>query len=260
MPVELAALKSIRVLAATAIAMVLSACISQGRDSATPAVVDRPIAPATNTTIALLGATGMVGGFILQEALAQGYTVRALARTPEKLRTLQNRITIVQGDARDASAIDTLLQGSDIVISALGPVKADGDAAKTISTVATGHILQAMPTHNIDRYIVVTGAAVNIPGDDRNFTGWLLQKMASITLRTTLRDKQAEYQLLADSSARWTLVRCPVIKDQPFAYRAHASLDTPSGLFLRAGELAQFIIEQIGAQEFVGKGPFLASQ
>ena len=240
--------------------LVLSACLSQDRQTGSVPAVDSGIASEKNITIAVLGATGMVGGFILQEALAQGYDIRALARTPKKLDTLKGRITIVQGDARDPSAIAALLRGSNIVISALGPVKADGDAAKMISTTATGHIIQFMPEYNIKRYIVVSGAAVIMPGDDRNLTGWLIQKMASITLHDTLKDKQAEYQLLADSSVAWTLVRCPLIEAEPFKHKPRASLDTPTSFSLRAGELARFIVEQIDSEEFIRKGPFLDSQ
>lgn len=39
--------------------------------------------------IALLGATGAVGGHFLNKALAAGYEVKALVRTPEKLRKIQ---------------------------------------------------------------------------------------------------------------------------------------------------------------------------
>lgn len=202
----------------------------------------------------------MVGQFILQEALAQGYDIRALARTPRKLDTFKEQITIVQGDARDRSAIEAVLQGSDIVISALGPVKADGEAAKMISTTASGHIVQLMPEHNIRRYILVSGAAVVIPGDDRNLTGWLMQKMASITLHAILKDKQAEYQLLADSSVQWTLVRCPLLEAEPFQHEPRASLNTPTSFNLRAGELARFMLQQINSEEFVRKAPFLESR
>lgn len=218
------------------------------------------IAEKKELTIALLGATGMVGGFVLAEALAQGYDVRALARTPQKLKALKNQITIIPGDARDPVAIDALLSGSDVVVSALGPVKADGKAALMISTRASGNIIQSMVQHNIQRYIVVSGAAVSVPGDDRNITGWLVQKLAALTLHDTLRDKQAEYQLLADSSVQWTLVRCPFIDPQPFEQNATVSLATPSSFRLRAGELARFIVEQLDSEAFIGQAPFLSSE
>ncbi|MDP6673949.1 MAG: NAD(P)H-binding protein [Gammaproteobacteria bacterium] len=240
--------------------MLLSACVSIDRQPASLPDVDSSIVPRKNITIAMLGATGMAGGFIVQEALAQGYDIRALARTPQKLYALKDQITIVEGDARDHSTIDMLLQGSNIVISALGPTKADGDASKTISTTATGHIIQLMPAHNINRYILVSGAAVDVSGDERNLTGWLIQKMAFLALHDTVKDKQAEYQLLADSYIQWTLVRCPLIKDKPFKHQPKTSLVTPSSFSLRAGELAHFMIEQINSGEFIKKAPFLESQ
>ena len=117
-----------------------------------------------------------------------------------------------------------------------------------------------MSAHNIKRYIVVSGAAVMMPGDDRNLTGWLMQKVVSVTLPDTLKDKQAEYQLLANSEIQWTLVRCPLIAAEPFEQRPRASLDTPTSFHLRAGELAFFLIEQIDSEEFIRKGPFLESR
>lgn len=247
----------IKLVASIACTALLFAC------SATPVqkepAVAVSIAEKKEITIALLGATGMVGGFVLAEALDQGYDIRALARIPHKLNALKTRITIIQGDARDPVAIDTLLNGSDVVVSALGPVKADGEDARMISTTASGHILRSMQQHGLQRYIVVSGAAVRVPGDQRNFTGWLVKKTAALTLGDTLRDKQAEYKLLADSSVQWTLVRCPLIDPEPFEQDASTSLATPSSFHLRAGELARFIVEQISSDDFIQKAPFLNS-
>ena len=72
----------------------------------------------------------MVGGYLLEAALQRGYRVRALARNPAKLAPFSSRITIITGDARDPAVVRELVQGSDVVISALGPVKADGDASR----------------------------------------------------------------------------------------------------------------------------------
>ena len=240
-------------------AFVLSACVSHDRQTSPLPAVDGGAAPKKNVTIALLGATGLVGGFILDRALAQGYDIRALARTPQKLERYEGRITIVKGDALDAAAIEALLQGSHIVISALGPVKADGEAAKMLNSSVTAELIELMPKYNIARYILVSGAAVVMPGDERNFTGWLMRQLVYLGLHSELEDKQAEYQLLADSSLRWTLVRCPIIEDQPFEESPRVSLETPTSFTLRAGELAAFVVDQIDSEEFVEQGPFLNS-
>jgi putative NADH-flavin reductase len=211
-------------------------------------------------TVALLGASGMVGGYLLREALARGYTVRALARTPAKLDAFASQIIIVQGDARDPAAIKALVRGADVVISALGPVAADGDAARYINTDTTRAVLLAMQSENIAQYLVVSGAAVVMPGDERDLLGWWIRSLAQIGLSDELQDKQAEYELLAKSSVDWMLVRCPLIDAQAFRWPPLVSLETPPAFRVRAGEVAHFMLDQIDERQFVRKGPFLGSR
>jgi putative NADH-flavin reductase len=216
--------------------------------------------PDRDITIALIGATGMAGRYILQRALAEGYPVKVLARTPAKLEDLAPRIDIVQGDARDPDAIVRLLSGSDVVITALGPVKADGAAAQMISTTATGHVISALEDSDVTRYIVVSGAAVVVPGDERNLTGWWMRQLVKLRLGSVLADKQAEYQLLETSDVDWTLVRCPLIDSEPYENAPRVSLLTPSSFHLRAGELADFIIRELDAPAYLRQAPFLYSE
>jgi putative NADH-flavin reductase len=193
-------------------------------------------------------------------ALARGHTVRALARNPAKLSAYGDRVTVIQGDARDPAVIIELLRGSDVVISALGPVRADGDAARFVSTDATDTVLRAMTTTGVSRYLVVSGAAVVMPGDERDLLGWWVRMLVQLGLRDTLRDKQAEYERLAASGVDWTLVRCPLIDPVDFRYAPLASTSTPPAFRLRAGELARFMIGQIDDTGFVRQGPFLGSR
>jgi hypothetical protein len=194
--------RALQLMVTSVCACLLLACASPGPlppPTAAPAPKGEVYA---HHTVALLGASGMVGEYLLREALAREYTVRVLARTPAKLAEFAGRITIIQGDARDPAAIAQLVQGSDVVISALGPVKSDGEAARFINTTATGNVLQAMQGKPISQYMVVSGAAVVMPGDERDLLGWWIRTLAQVGLRDELQDKQAEYELLAGSSGR----------------------------------------------------------
>lgn len=246
---------------AACLALLLMAACSSIPDQPKPQAQTEQITHSEkDITVALLGGTGMTGGFILRDLLAHGYKVRALARTPQKLDAVRSQITIVKGDATNPDAIQELLMSSDIIVSAIGPVKGDGLIAKTISTNTTKNIIEAMPIFSIERYIVVSGAAVTVPGDSRNMTGWLVQKSATLALRDTLKDKQAEYQLLAASDINWTLVRCPVISAKPFRKPAIESLTSPSAFSLRAGELSRFVVELVESEKFIRQAPFLNSR
>ena len=239
--------------------ILLVGCVSPQTKLGVEDIAQASLPPERDKTIALIGATGMTGRYVLQRALAEGYPVKVLARTPAKLEGLTPRVTIVEGDARDPDAIGKLLSGSDVVISALGPVKADGAAAQMISTSATGHVLNAMQDLDISRYIVVSGAAVVVPGDERNLTGWWMRQLVKLRLGSVLADKQAEYQLLASSDIDWTLVRCPLIDSAPYKNPPRASLLTPSSFHLVAAELADFIIREVEEPSYLRQAPFVYS-
>jgi uncharacterized protein YbjT (DUF2867 family) len=252
--------RALRSVCAIAYACLLLACASS---ESLPVAESKtvPVAVASeHHTVALLGATGMVGDFLLREALARGYNVRALARTPAKLQEFGSRITIVQGDARDPAVIEELLRGSDVVISAVGPVQADGEASLFINTTVTGNVLQAMAGNKISRYMIVSGAGVEMPGDQRTLLGWWIRTLAQVGLADALQDKQAEYELLVKSSAQWMLVRCPLIDPEPFRWAPLVSLQTPPTFRVRAGEVARFMIDQIDSRDYIHQGPFLGSE
>lgn len=238
--------------------LLVTACAARGPVPQSVTTESPPVAVEPRT-IALLGATGMVGAYLLEEALARGHRVRALARNPAKL-PYDNRITVIQGNARDPAVIERLLRGSDVVISALGPVRADGEAARSISTDATGNVLAAMSATGVSRYLLISGAAVEMPGDERDLLGWWIRTLVQVGLRETLSDKQSEYDVLATSPVDWTLVRCPLIDPVPFRFAPLTSLSTPPAFRLRAGELARFVIGHIDSDEFVRRGPFLGSR
>ena len=235
--------------------LVLAACASQQKLA--PAQIAAGIAPVSKpTTLALLGGTGMVGGHILQRALARGYPLRVLSRSPEKLAYLGDRITVVAGDARDPAVIKTLLTGSDAVISAIGPgVSAPSDLTTSVSR----NVVAAMHDLELSRYLVVSGAGVETPGDRRNFTGWASRQLARLRYPTLLRDRQNEYALLAATDLDWTLVRCPLIESGIFAQPAQSSLETPKRFRVKAGELAEFLLDQIADPTYVQSAPFAFS-
>ena len=67
------------------------------------------------SVVLLTGASGYVGGRLLPLLEAKGVTLRCLARSPDKLRSLAASSTeVVQGDVLDPSALNAALQGVEI--------------------------------------------------------------------------------------------------------------------------------------------------
>lgn len=105
--------------------------------------------------LAVFGGSGRTGRPLVERALAQGHTVRALVRTPTKVKFQDARLELIQGDATDAAAVARTVQGTDAVVSVLGHVKG---SPKDVQTVATRHMVAAMKAHEVERIISLTGA------------------------------------------------------------------------------------------------------
>ncbi len=78
-----------------------------------PTASDRVRDDARESTLVLLtGATGYVGGRLLQSLEHRGYQVRCLARRPDFLKSkIADSTEIVAGDVLDRSSLDTALRG-----------------------------------------------------------------------------------------------------------------------------------------------------
>lgn len=71
--------------------------------------------------VAVTGATGFVGGYILRHLAAMGVKVRALTRRPQ---SAQDDVTWIHGALEDDAALATLIEGADAVIHCAGAIKA----------------------------------------------------------------------------------------------------------------------------------------
>ncbi|MEU3839569.1 NAD(P)H-binding protein [Streptomyces sp. NPDC028635] len=120
--------------------------------------VRRRVPMKTPMTIAVLGATGMVGSRVIEEARSRGHRVRALSRRP---KSDDPGVTPVPVDASDPAALREALAGSDAVVLAVRTFPAD--AAFLTGTTRT---VLAAAAERGTRVLVVGGAgALRSPGN-----------------------------------------------------------------------------------------------
>lgn len=67
--------------------------------------------------VLVLGATGGIGRWVVQDALAEGWSVRALVRMPV---ALEPDVEVLVGDPLNAADVTAALEGVDSVVIALG--------------------------------------------------------------------------------------------------------------------------------------------
>jgi uncharacterized protein YbjT (DUF2867 family) len=144
------------------------------------------------SVIAMTGGTGFVGGAAIDQALAAGHQVRALARKPQRAR---ERVTWVQGSLADAESLNRLCGGADVVLHIAGVVNAPDRAGFVAGNITgTENMLAATKAAGIARFIHVSSLAAR----ERALSNYCWSKA------------EAEDRVTA-SGLDWIMVRPPAV-------------------------------------------------
>jgi putative NADH-flavin reductase len=155
--------------------------------------------------LAVFGATGGTGRGVIDQALAAGDKVTALARTPAALADVAEQVDVIEGDVLDPAAVARTVAGSDVVISALGIGM--HRHATTVYSQGTANILAAMRAEGTGRLLVVSTSSLEVPSP-RRVAEWALAKfLLHNILRKPYADMAVMEQRIRDSDVDWTLVR-----------------------------------------------------
>ena len=111
--------------------------------------------------LAVTGATGFVGGRLLDRALAAGHEIRALTRRPQPKRT---GVRWVEGALDRADSLDRLLEGADAVIHVAGVINARDAAGFEAGNVnGTAAVIAAAEKVGARRFVHVSSLAAREP-------------------------------------------------------------------------------------------------
>jgi uncharacterized protein YbjT (DUF2867 family) len=182
--------------------------------------------------ITVFGATGGIGRHVVDQALADGHDVVAYVRTPEKLDRHTPRLRVVVGELSDPAAIQQAVQGSQAVISALGPSLKRG-ATGTPVTDGTNNILKAMQATGVDRLIGLATPSVPDPRDQPTLKGRALPVLARLLYPNALTELRGMTQAVTESGLNWTLARITNPTDKPATGRVRGWLPRPRRRWLQ---------------------------
>lgn len=197
--------------------------------------------------IALFGGSGRVGSLMLNQLLEDGHEVIALARTPEKLPT-HSKLTVIQGDAKEATEVDETIQEADVVMSALGT-----DKSTTLS-VAIPHMIHSMNNHSIDRIVTIGTAGILQSRIDESKLRYEAGD-SNRKLTTAAEEHHTAYTALAASDLKWTIV-CPTYLPDGEAtgiYRTELNRLPLDGKQISTADTAQFAVAELTEQNYVAR-------
>jgi putative NADH-flavin reductase len=205
--------------------------------------------------IAVLGGGGRTGKYLVTQLLSQGYNIKLLLRSPENSQLESPFIEFIKGDAIDAEAIRSLVQGCQAVISTVGQRKDE----PLVASQATINILKAITEYGIKRYILVAGLNVDTPFDKKSPETIAATEWMKTTFPVIHEDRQKIYSILSTSDVNWTLVRVPFIEFTDTKGETIVSLEDCRGNKISVNDIATFVIEQLSDETYVRNSPFIAN-
>ncbi len=139
--------------------------------------------PGSMGRIAVVGATGYLGGRLVAELLREGFLVRAVARSVEKMRcrpyAASDRLEIARADACDEGELTKALRGCSSCYWLISGAGRSNDPG-TCMTTAARNLVRSARTANLSRIITIGpprgGAAPgpSVYGRGSAEPGWIL--------------------------------------------------------------------------------------
>lgn len=187
--------------------------------------------------ITVFGAAGRTGRQVVRQGVTRGHDVKAFVREAGRFDAPAG-VRVVQGDARDAAAVEEAVRDADAVISVLALMAPEDEPQHSD---ATRSVVEAAERLGVRR-IVVT-ANNDVFGDDEP-TG---------PFAPHAREHRRNRETVRGSALAWTIGAAPWVTDDAptSAYEAVVDAKAP-GRRLPSGDLATFTLDALERQDWVG--------
>jgi putative NADH-flavin reductase len=211
--------------------------------------------------LTICAATGGIGRHVLDQAVAAGHDVTAVARHPEALPASVRTVT-ADLSAPDMAALESAVDSADAVLSGLGP-RTRADAG--IASRGTQAIIDAMQAKGARRVVVVSAAPIGTvaspgrpkppkhdPGD-----GFFMRHLFAHIAKTAFRAHYVDLALMEDalqsSGLDWTIVRPPRLSDGPLTgtYRTALGRNLRGGFRVSRADVADLMLRVIDDPETI---------
>jgi uncharacterized protein YbjT (DUF2867 family) len=201
--------------------------------------------------LAVLGATGGIGGHLLSWAADAGYPVNVLARDPAAVPRRRG-VTVTQGDATDPDSVYDALASADAVLSTLGP---RGAKSPDLLATAARNVVRAMAKTGARRLIGVSAAGAFIQDDAQ--AGGLVKIVLPRVFARSFADVRAMERVVRASDLDWTLVRPTRLVNTAGrgGWRVRDQYPPPGLTKIARADVAQFMGAALTGRSYLRQAP-----
>ncbi len=213
-------------------------------------------------TIALFGGSGRTGKPFIERALEENYRINALVRDPSKISLSHENLRLIKGDVLNEADVDECIQGASVVVSLIGHSR---NSPADLQVRAVRAMLGSMKAHGVDRIISLTGGGVRDPENDApkfpdRMVVFVMNNLGGKSVRNALLDARAHAEVIKDFPGDWTLVRGPMLTEDPAKKSIQVGyVGKVKGFKLTRADLADFMVKEIGEKKYNRKMPFLTN-
>ena len=205
--------------------------------------------------VLVIGAAGKSGMAVVEKALADGHDVTAFVHNIEGYLPSSD-VRVIEGDARDRSAMDSAMLGQDAVIDTIGGKLSF--KSTTLESSAAANIIASMQSSGVRRLVVISviGAGESVAN-----TNWYERLFLSTLLRSEMKDKAAMEATVDASGLDWIIVRLPFLSDDSATgnIRVFSPETGDTAHKLTRADLAAFMVAQLSSDEYLQKAVAIAN-
>ncbi|XP_049619373.1 flavin reductase (NADPH) isoform X1 [Syngnathus scovelli] len=211
--------------------------------------------------IAVLGATGQTGQFVVRQALQQGHAVTAVVRNLDKLTVRHDNLKVVEADIFSADSLKSHFEGSDAVVSCLG-FSTSFFSNVTGYTESMSAVITAMREARVNNIITMTSWYTDPNSGTQS--PYLIRFLLLPLIRSVLSNMwEMEQYLQQVDDVNWTVVRPPGLKNLPSSaleilthegYFVPDKSGRPAGSGMGRSDVARFMLSLLTSNAWVKKG------
>jgi len=197
--------------------------------------------------VLVFGATGKTGGLIVDRALAKGHEVTVLVRDASKFT--RKDVRVLSGDATKPDDVMQVVRGQEAVIDAIGgttPYK-----TTRLESTSVRNIIEAMQTEDVQRLIVISMMGLGESRAQAPF--WYKYLLMTTFLHGSTADKTLMEGEVSASGLDYLIARPPILKDDPPTGSVTVLGSGATGHAITRADLANFLVDQLEADDHLGR-------